>query len=98
MTVDGRCAGSVSDDVLDGDVSDDAWRGLVGALRAVDFAAAFDVEANRIAVSPPEPIEAAGIDGDVRDNDVFHQTSIEHHEGQPAVGVGDGYVADHDAA
>src|SRR5271170_4596961 len=97
MTVDCRGAGAVGDNVLDGDVSDDPCRRLIGALRAVHFAAALDVEVNRVAISPPEPIEAPGLNGEVRDNDVFHHSSVKHHKGQPTVGVGDGDVTYNDS-
>ncbi len=65
MPVDDRSAGAVSDHILDDTLRILPAGGSLVALGSVHFAAALDVEVQRIAVAPPEPIEAAGFDREV---------------------------------
>src|ERR1700683_4652930 len=98
VAVDCRCASAMSDHIRNGDVTDLAgWR-LILALGSIDLAAALDVEMNRVAITPPEPVEAARLDRNVRNNHVLHHTAIEHHERQTAIRIVDHHVIDGDAA
>src|SRR5271165_686723 len=92
MAIDRRRPSAVRDDVTNGDVADHAGGWFVGALRPIHLAAALDIEMNRIAIAPPEPIEARSLDGDVGDYDVFHDAAVEHHKRQSSIGVCDDNV------
>ena len=68
------------------------------ALGSLDLAAALDVEVNRVAVPPPEPVEAGSFDRNVGNHYVFHHAAVEHHERQAAIRVGNDDVVDCDSA
>src|SRR5580693_8143227 len=97
VTVDCRSAGAVGNYVGDRDVSDFAGRRFVVALSAVDLAAALDIEVNRVAVAPPEPIEPARFDRDIGNHNVFDYAAVEDHKGQAAIRIGDNDIVDGDA-
>src|ERR1017187_2779027 len=98
LPVDDRGSGAVRDDIADGYVADHAGRRLLLALGSVYLAAALDVEVDGIAVTPPEPVESAGLYGDVRNYYVLDDSAVKHHEREAAIRVRDDDVVDGNAA
>ena len=63
MSQDQAGALSMGDDVAQDDVADDARRGLIGFQgQAQAFAAPLHSEVDGVAIAPPEPVEAVGVD------------------------------------
>ena len=85
---------SSRDHVANDDIADGSSGWLILPRCSIHLATALDVEVDRIAVSPPEPAMARAFDCEVREHHIAHITSVENHESQAAVRVGDHGIVD----
>ena len=97
MAVDEAGAFAVRDDIAHDDVANHPrWRLIGLQWEAEALAAALDREVDGITVAPPEPVKPVGMNDHVRDDDVFDNAAVIHHEGEAAIGVGDDHVVNGD--